>query len=304
MHRPGREVSDREMVMMRHKLIKTALGLILVAVVSAAVGLWWLGGILSAPAMQAIGPAPPDLGATDVEFSGLRGWFVRAAQDSPCVILMHGVRSNRRSMIERARFLRQAGYSSLLFDFQAEGESPGRAITFGCLESGNARAAVGYVRSEFHCRKIAVIGQSLGGAAVLLADPPLRVDALILESVYQTIEEAVSDRLQIRLGRLGAYLSPLLTLQLSPRLGIRAEDLRPIDKITSLHVPVFILAGTADRHTRIEESKRLFAAASDPKQFWAVAGAAHVDLHRYAGKEYERRVLQFLERYLHQNGTR
>ena len=32
----------------------------------------------------------------------------------------------------------------------------------------------------------------------------------------------------------------------------------------------------------------------EPKQLWLVPGAAHVDLDRFAGAEYERRVLDFL----------
>jgi pimeloyl-ACP methyl ester carboxylesterase len=267
--------------------------------VLAMAGLFWFGGTLySAPAMQEVGPAPRDLDAIDVEFSGIHGWFVRAAQHSPCIILMHGVRANRSSMIERARFLRKNGYSSLLFDFQAHGESPGSSITFGYLESRNARSAVEFLRSEYHYNKIAVIGQSLGGAAALLGDSPLKVNALILESVYPTIENAISNRLQMYLGLPGIYLEPFVTVQLNPRFGITGADLRPISKIHSIKVPVFVIAGTEDRHTRIEESKQFFNEASHPKQFWAVPGAAHEDLHHYAQREYETRVLNFLKLYL------
>jgi uncharacterized protein len=40
----------------------------------------------------------------------------------------------------------------------------------------------------------------------------------------------------------------------------------------------------------------MFAAAPEPKEFWLVPGAAHVDLHAAAGPEYELRVLAFLRR--------
>jgi len=51
------------------------------------------------------------------------------------IVLMHGVRANRLSMVRRAEMLHRAGYSVLLFDFQAHGESPGSHITMGYLES-------------------------------------------------------------------------------------------------------------------------------------------------------------------------
>jgi fermentation-respiration switch protein FrsA (DUF1100 family) len=59
-----------------------------------------------------------------------------------------------------------------------------------------------------------------------------------------------------------------------------------------------LLHGTRDQHTSIDEARAIFAAASAPKDLWEVAGAAHVDLHRYAGEEYEQRVEEFLARYL------
>ena len=68
--------------------------------------------------------------------------------------------------------------------------------------------------------------------------------------------------------------------------------------MATIGTPVFILSGTVDRHTSIEEARSLFEAAAAPKDFWAVEGAAHVNLYRFAKGEYERRVSSFLERYM------
>ena len=45
-------------------------------------------------------------------------------------------------------------------------------------------------------------------------------------------------------------------------------------------------------------SAGLFAAASEPKDFWEVPGTAHVNLHHFAKAEYERRMGAFLAQYL------
>jgi len=66
----------------------------------------------------------------------------------------------------------------------------------------------------------------------------------------------------------------------------------------AIGAPVLILGGTVDRHTSIEEARSLFEAAAAPKDFWAVEGAAHVNLHRFAKGEYERRLSSFLETYM------
>ncbi|MBI3898247.1 MAG: alpha/beta hydrolase [Gammaproteobacteria bacterium] len=269
-------------------------GLMLIVIL----GIYELGSTLSAPAPHNIGPPPEDLHAIEIEFSGIRGWFVPAGANSHCILLMHGVRGHRLDMIKRARFLHEAGYASLLFDFQAHGQSPGDHITFGYLESQNARAALVFVRAKFGCKHVGAIGQSLGGAAALLGKEPLRVDALVIESVYPTIEQAIADRLRIRLGNFGPPLEPLLTLQLKFHLGINADALRPIDAVRHASAPLFVLAGTEDQHTPLAEAQRLFDAAPEPKQFWAIAGAKHVDLYNVAPVEYQKRVLQFFALYV------
>ena len=265
---------------------------------------WWIAGsVLAAPSRAVIGGPPADLSGSDVRLvsgSGatLRGWFLPGVAGDGAVVLMHGVRANRSSMVERARFLRAAGFSVLLCDFQAHGESTGDHITFGYLESGDAQAEVRFVRQRMPGEKVGVIGMSLGGASAVLAAPPMDVDAMVLESVYPTIHDAVSDRLTARLGPWASLLTPLLTIQLRMRFGIGEEQLRPVDRVGALRVPKLFIAGTADRSTTIAESERLFQVAAEPKELWEVRGATHQDLCAFAGDEYRVRVVRFLQKYL------
>ncbi len=201
-------------------------------------------------------------------------------------------------MVNRARFLSRAGYSVLLFDFQAHGESAGDHITFGYLESRDAQAAIRFIREQFPGEKIGIIGVSMGGAAILLAEPPPNIDAVILEMVYPTIEDAIADRLKIRLGRVGGWLSPVLSLQLKPRLGVSANELRPIDHLAGMTSPKLFIVGEQDQHTTLKESERMYDQASAPKEMWVVPRAAHIDLHAYAQQEYERLVLEFFNQNL------
>jgi fermentation-respiration switch protein FrsA (DUF1100 family) len=289
---------------MRTKMIMVSMLLLL-----AGIGFVLLAGSsLALPYPARIGSPPPDLQAETVTIpsrsgSRLAGWLCHAERPRGTVALMHGVRANRLSQVERARLFRAAGYDVLLFDFQAHGESPGGHITFGHLESRDAEAALGFLRARFPGRPLAAIGTSLGGASLALARHPLPLEALVLESVYPTIDEAVADRLAIRFGPLGPLLAPLLLLQIEPRLGVPKSVLRPIDHLADLGCPLLMLAGDADGHTTPEETKRLYAAARAPKELWLVPGAAHVDLERFAPEEYRRRVLGFLEKELGKAAT-
>lgn len=219
-------------------------------------------------------------------------------KDAGAIVLMHGVRANRLSMLDRARFLRRAGFSVLLFDFQAHGESSGEHITFGYLESRDAQAAVNFLRANTNSERIGVIGVSMGGAATLLASPPLDVNAMVLEMVYPTITQAISNRLRMRLGTWSGILTPLLTWQLKPRLGISADALNPVDKVGAIPVPKLFIVGEDDQHTTLKESEQIFGAAAEPKELWVVEHATHTDLYAKKKEDYERRVLAFFENHL------
>jgi fermentation-respiration switch protein FrsA (DUF1100 family) len=288
---------------MSRKLLLLSLALLASGAVAFFGASWLLGGRLAAPSPGAAGPIPADLPREAIAFpsasgSTIQGWFAPGRPGAGGVVLMHGVRANRASLLPRARLFHQAGYSVLLFDFQAHGESPGKHITFGYLESRDVRAAVAYARKRLPGERLGGLGMSLGGAATLLGPQPAGFDAVVLESVYPTLEEAVRDRIHIRLGALATPLTPLLLLQIRPRLGFSPRDLRPIDGIGRLGAPVLVLAGDADRHTPLAETRRLYDAARAPKDLWIVPGAAHVDLYTYAGPEYARRVLAFFAAHL------
>ena len=261
------------------------------------------GSILVAPANHPVGLPPSDLAGRSIEFRTetgdlLRGWFVQGDRDKGGIVLVHGIRSDRRSMIDRARFLRAAGYSVLLFDLQAHGESPGQHITFGYQESAGVEAAVRFLRDHDSRNRVGVIGCSLGGAACLLGPRPVDADAVILEAVYPDIGHATAHRLHLVLGPVGDWLAPLLTLQVKGRLGIPVGELSPIEKIGHLRAPVLVIGGAEDHRTTPEETRALFAAAPGSKELWLVPGAAHVDLCRYAGADYRRRVLEFFNKHL------
>jgi uncharacterized protein len=281
---------------------KLAGALAVAGLVAGLVFSWRVGGGLCAPHNHTV-PSPADLPVEPVNFASasgamIHGWLVAPATNRSVVILLHGVRADRTQMLGRVPFLVRAGYAVLLFDLQAHGESIGRTITYGLLESRDAQAAVAFVRQRFPGQPIGVIGVSLGGAAALLGSPPLDAQALVLESVFPTIVDATKDRLEWVWGRPARLLSPLLTGQFKLRLGVGPAALRPIDRAAEIQTPKLFLAGTRDPRTKIAEAEEMFARAAEPKAFYPVAGADHEDLHRFLGARYEELVLNFFDEHL------
>ncbi len=261
-----------------------------------------LGYSLVARTYKDIGNPPTDFPAENIELksktgSSLRGWFAKGVPGRGGVLLLHGIRSDRLGMLGRARFLNRLGYAVLLIDLQAHGESEGYAITLGREESRDAEAALEYLSRRIESTKLFAIGQSLGGAALLLSAQPIPVRALVVEAVFPDLDRAVTNRLWMRIGFFAPLVSKLLLLELQWILGIDPQTLRPIDRIAKIGCPVFVISGDEDKHTTVPETRELYQKAASPRELWLVQGAAHVDLHRFAGKEYEERVSAFFDKF-------
>ncbi|WP_163838631.1 alpha/beta hydrolase [Pseudoxanthomonas sacheonensis] len=263
---------------------------------------YWVGGQLVAPRPATVGPPPVDLHAEPVLIDGkprpIHGWWIAGDADKGSVLLLHGIRANRTAMIGRARMLAKHGYSVLLIDLQAHGESSGDAITLGLRESAGVQSAREWIGGRRPGEPIAAIGVSLGGASILLGPSPSGFDAVVLEAVYPDARQALRNRMAMRFGPGAPLLSKLLEVQVKPRLGISVDRLRPIDHIAVIGAPVMIIAGGRDQHTTPNESAALFASARYPKEYWLLPQAAHEDFQNLDPAGYEARVLGFLHRHL------
>ncbi len=269
-------------------------------------GIFGLGALLTGPAPSAVETLSIDLPVETVTIpvtqgTDVHGWLAHGQPGGAAILLVHSMRSNRLEMLSRAQFLHAAGYHVLMIDLHAHGETAGNRITFGARESESVLAAVTFLRNTYPHERLGAIGTSLGAAAIVLARQDLKLDAVILESLHPTFEEAVHNRLKLHFGNHASFLLPVMLAQLSFYTGSATESLNPIDHVNNLHSPTLFIAGTQDAHTTQSESERLYNAARSPKEIWIVPGAGHINMHSYAGKTYERHVLAFLAQYLRQS---
>ena len=188
------------------------------------------------------------------------------------------------------------GFSVLLFDFQAHGESTARASPSAASKASTpqrGRLAAQRLPGE----RVGAIGSSLGGAARCWP-VPLPSTRWCSRAVYPDIGSAIANRVRVVLGPSSATSSRadawLFEVILPPFIGMRPAELRPIDGIARVTAPLLIASGTRDHRTTMAETQAMFERAPEPKPLWAVEGAGHVDLEGYAPEEYRRRVVAFL----------
>ncbi len=234
----------------------------------------------------------------------LHAWalFSRWATPQNWVILLHGYRSDREASHRRRRFFARRGFNVLLLHFRGHGASQPRRISYGYNERLDVRAAFDYVRSlpvEGPLR-IGIDGRSMGAAAAAYAvgSGDINPDWMILESCYDRIQNALANRMALRVGK---YLTPLVTwpveVVVEQLIHLRAEDLDPGKALEKARCPILVLAGDSEKVLKLAEVEYLYGCIPEPKRLALFPGAGHDDLLTYDTRRYVRVVDSFLREF-------
>ena len=234
----------------------------------------------------------------------LRGWLAIASPNAPTIILAHGFKGTRVSMLPWARFLYAAGYNVLLFDDRGCGQSDGWGIGLGSTEPNDVVGAVRYLesRSDLANKRYGALGVSLGAGVVLLAaarEPALV--AVVADSAWADERPQLDRMSSVPIGRLSLPVLPYEPALVDALIGARLEATSPsvaIGKIAPR--AVFLIHSADDRNTTtpLTGEAQLYAAAGQPKQQWIAPSGGHAGALAAHPAEYQQRVLAFFAQYL------
>jgi len=277
----------------------------------AAIGIAVSGFIVSSwlAADYLIGPMPskvkwpaklvykPDvLEFSTVDGIKLKAWFLPQANCTSAIVLLHGVRANRDSMLARAEWLHSLGYNVFLYDARGCGESEEVVRTFGYHETRDLLGALTWLKNR-GMTEIACIGCSQGAATILLASDrlPDSVRAVVAEAPYATLRNTTDAHFRAYTALPSAYFGALVVPIAEKQLGFQMDDVSPLKEIPKLKAPLFIIGGTSDSMAPPADIHRLYDAAVCDKSLWMIDWAAHADFFSYAENQYVERVGTFLK---------
>jgi len=283
---------------------------------------WFLTGIVTTSRFHFHDPndgkTPKDFGMDfqPVEFRSsdnilLKGWYAPASGLAKgTIIYCHGQNRTRVEMLPYAAFAHTLGYNGLLFDLRHQGVSGGNVGSVGYWERLDAEAAVHYALShEKAARPIILWGVSMGAAAGLMAaaDSP-DASAVISDSTFLNFPELIRHHYELFLGiirRRWWWFPPLPSFPLADEVlywsAWRAHfspsdfDLeKAVRKINPR--PVLFIAVQGDPRMPPEYAKTLFADATSPrKELVVLGGSRHGEGFKFANKQYEEAVTEFLK---------
>lgn len=259
------------------------------------------------PARIAIDRTPAELGLpyedlqlTTSDGLKLAAWYL-PPRNGVIVICVHGMGSNRTQFLDEAVFLQRKKYGVLLLDLRNHGESEGDKTTLGLYEVRDIAAAVEYIRQrEGTDAAVAAFGHSMGAATVLLATAQIpEIRAVIAVSPFTSVEDNVSEGVRTLTGLDPRFFAPLILFFGQREAGVDISTVRPVDVIGSISPrPVLLIHGAKDETLPVRNSYQLYEAARDPKELVVYEGVGHGGFIFQEPKQYPKKVLNFLEKYL------
>ena len=192
----------------------------------------------------------------------LVGWWKPPPRAGEGVVLyLHGNGSDLTDRAPRFRDLGQQGFGVLGIDWRGYGGSTGKPTEKGL--NTDALAAYDWIRAQRPDAKIVVFGESLGtGPAIVLATKR-PVAGVVLDSAYASIL------------RLANQNIPLV-----PNSFLLKDTYKSETFVAHINAPLLMAHCDADEVIPIEEGRRLFAAAREPKQLVVLHGCGHVETWR------------------------
>ncbi len=241
-----------------------------------------------------------DLLVAAADGAALRGWKVRPPNPNGAwVLLFHGVADNRVGVIGQSELLLRAGYSVVMMDARAHGESGGAMATYGWLERDDTRAIVDALVAGEHPAHIFALGESMGaGIALQSAGVDPRIEAVAAEAPFASLREASYDYAGLQeyplLGRTLFAPGAWVMLYRGGKLaGFPAAGVSPENAAASRSFPVLLICDQADTTLPCRHARSIYAAARGEKSLWVVPGAFHTAALGFAPEEFRQRVLNF-----------
>jgi hypothetical protein len=226
-------------------------------------------------------PKSEEVWFTNADGMKMNGWLIRSRQPSiqGTILYCHGNSGNLTHVSPHAQKLAERGFDVLLFDYRCYGRSdcalPDETGIFQ-----DTTAAYQYLIRERGVKPetLTIYGWSLGTTAAIEVATKFPCRNLIVEAGLSSAPEMA--------GAMLPWLPPQL-------YWLGKNRLDSVNKIGNVSCPVLIAHGTEDEMIPVEQGRKLFAAAKEPKKLMEIVGGKHW-VAEVGGQKYMDAVAEFI----------
>lgn len=210
----------------------------------------------------------------------LHGVLLKNGDGKKLIIEVHGFRSSaQHDFIAALPYFYNKGFSVLMIDLRAHGESEGEYITFGVHERCDLRDWVYFAMEKLGTDiEIVLHGISMGASTVLMAsalDLPENVCGIIADSGFTSPYDIFVRVLEHSFHAKPFPIVPITQLMAEHKAGFGFKDASTLDAMAENTIPVIFVHGEGDDFVPIAMSEANYNACKAEKRFVRVPEALH-----------------------------
>ena len=236
-----------------------------------------------------------------VDHLQIAGWYIPNPGAQRAIILAHGRNASKQNAISGqlprlAAKLNEAKFAVLMIDLRGHGQSEGKRYTFGVHERWDVLGAVDFLLEQgFNAGQIAVLGISLGGAAVIGAavEEP-GVGAVIVESTFADINALIEPNWKTESG-LPDFFLPGVFWMWQVLMGFNLKNVKPVEELVKIPPrPMLILHSWVDEVVDVQHAYALLNAVPEA-ELVILNDSSHAELFRDQPEAYLDALFAFLQ---------
>jgi len=192
----------------------------------------------------------------------LNGWFIRSPGARATFLFFHGNAGNISHRLEKISLFHELGVNVFIIDYRGFGKSEGKPSEEGIYKDALAAYEYLMTRNDIDHKVLVSYGDSLGAVASVYAASKKRFAALVVDSSFSSSAD------------MSKTIFPFV-----PKF-LLATKMDSAARVKTITIPKLFIHSINDEIIPFRLGKKLFDAASAPKEFLEITGGHntnHVD---------------------------
>ncbi len=215
------------------------------------------------------------------------------------IYYLHGYGSNRAQGLWFLEEYFNLGYSVVLYDHVASGDSDGEYVTMGVNESRDLQSVREYIENTYGTPEVTALhGISMGAStAMYYGELYGNVDYIIADCGYSTMKDEVIFQFKQQFNYPNFPFINLANIGLKLKAGYSLDDVNCLESVASENyedIKLLIVHGDADAYTPVEMAYDLAEAAIGDCQLEIFPNADHAESYQTNPTRYSKMLYHFL----------